>query len=105
MGILATRVIGHGMLFPDDATVDEAILFPFRRVPESMFTLFRIMSGADSHESSQAIDDLMSTFPVVKFTFVFFMVTSSWTLLSILTAVVSENMVSTSGKQDMELQL
>jgi len=35
----------------------------------------------------------------------FFMITSSWTLLSILTAVVSENMISTTGKQEYEMKL
>lgn len=37
--------------------------------------------------------------------FVFFMVTSSWTLLSILTAVVSENMISTTSGQEKEILL
>lgn len=33
------------------------------------------------------------------------MVTSSWTLLSILTAVVSENMISTTGQQEEEMRI
>merc|ERR1719162_1188711 len=45
MGIMATRLIGHGMLFPE-GDVPEAILVPFQTVPDSMFTLFRVMSGA-----------------------------------------------------------
>merc|ERR1711881_22439 len=70
-----------------------------------MFTLFRIMSGASSGQEAQAMDALMNELPTVKFGFIFFMVTSSWTLLSILTAVVSENMISTCGNQAEELKM
>jgi len=63
------------------------------------------MSGAQSDEESNAIDELMNDLPSVKFAFIFFMVTSSWTLLSILTAVVSENMISTTGQQEEELRI
>merc|ERR1712072_203685 len=70
-----------------------------------MFTLFRIMSGAQSDVESKAIDQLMTTLPTVKFAFIFFMVTSSWTLLSILTAVVSENMIATTGQQEEEQRI
>jgi len=70
-----------------------------------MFTLFRVMSGAQSDLESRAIDGIMDTVPTIKFAFVFFMVTSSWTLLSILTAVVSENMISTTGAQEQEILL
>merc|ERR1711879_965997 len=70
-----------------------------------MFTLFRVMSGSPSDEESDAIDALMVTMPQVKFMFVFFMVSSSWTLLSILTAVVSEHMLSTTSQQEKEHRL
>ena len=36
------------------------------------------------------LQDIMESIPTFKFAFVFFMVTSSWTLLSILTAVASQ---------------
>merc|ERR1719359_2222164 len=101
-GILATRLLGHGLLFPG-RTPDAAKVF--KTVPDSMFTLFRVMSGAESDEEAQAIDSLMTALPTVKFAFIFFMVTSSWTLLSILTAVVSDNMISTTGQQVEELKI
>ena len=86
-----------------------------------MFTLFRVMSGAQSDSESAALDSaldwfrlvhsetpanrlaqsvqncckhllgIMDNIPTFKFAFVFFMVTSSWTLLSILTAVVAHS--------------
>merc|ERR1719215_565580 len=66
-----------------------------------MFILFRLMNGAQSSEESQAIDMLMHEVPIVKFWFVFFMITYTWTLLSILTAVVSENMIMTTTAQEV----
>jgi len=105
MGIMATRLIGHGMLFPAGADIPESILIPFQTVPDSMFTLFRVMSGAASDDEATAIDELMKALPTVKFAFVFFMITSSWTLLSILTAVVSENMITCTGQQEEEMKL
>mmetsp|Transcript_65503 Transcript_65503/g.153251 ORF Transcript_65503/g.153251 Transcript_65503/m.153251 type:complete len:659 (-) Transcript_65503:50-2026(-) len=108
MGILTTRLIGHKMIFPaddEDAESLKELTTPFRTVPDSMFTLFRVMSGAQSDSESAALDHIMESIPTFKFAFVFFMVTSSWTLLSILTAVVSENMISTTSSQEKEIQL
>lgn len=105
MGILTTRLIGHKMIFEDPQAVDVSLISPFKTVPDSMFTLFRVMSGAQSDSESEALDSIMSNIPTFKFAFVFFMVTSSWTLLSILTAVVSENMISTTSVQEKEIQL
>jgi len=104
-GILATRLIGQRLMIPHGIEVDDEILMPFSNVPESMFTLFRVMSGAASDKEAFSIDELMKEVPSVKFAFVFFMVTSSWTLLSILTAVVSENMISTTQQQYEDLKL
>eukprot|EP00931_Biecheleriopsis_adriatica_P044464 TRINITY_DN25436_c0_g3_i2.p1 TRINITY_DN25436_c0_g3~~TRINITY_DN25436_c0_g3_i2.p1 ORF type:complete len:694 (+),score=109.66 TRINITY_DN25436_c0_g3_i2:80-2083(+) len=105
MGILTTRLIGHKLLFEEPDEVDEAIVAPFKTVGESMFTLFRIMSGNSSDKEASAIENIMARTPELKFVFVFFLVSSSWTLLSILRAVVSENMLSTTGEQEKELAL
>lgn len=77
----------------------------FGTVLNSMFLLFRVMSGAESNDESAAIDALMQTVPAAKCAFVFFMVFSSWTLLPILTAVISENMISTTAEQESEMKL
>lgn len=105
MGILTTRLIGHKMLFDASDATDDALTAPFKTVPDSMFTLFRVMSGAQSDAEAAALDSIMDDIPTFKFAFVFFMVTSSWTLLSILTAVVSENMISTTSGQEKEILL
>ncbi|CAJ1375766.1 unnamed protein product [Effrenium voratum] len=104
MGILTTRLIGHKMIFDPEEHAEE-LTAPFRTVPDSMFTLFRVMSGAQSDAEAAALDMIMDDIPTFKFAFVFFMVTSSWTLLSILTAVVSENMISTTSGQEKEILL
>merc|ERR1711964_687668 len=92
------------MIFPQEDDVTEVIIKPFKTVPDSMFVLFRVMSGSNSEDETLAIDQLMLKFPSMKFAFVFFMVTSSWTLLSILTAVVSENMITTTSAQQHEYE-
>lgn len=93
------------MLFDASDATDDALTAPFKTVPDSMFTLFRVMSGAQSDAEAAALDSIMDDIPTFKFAFVFFMVTSSWTLLSILTAVVSENMISTTSGQEKEILL
>jgi len=105
MGIFATKLIGQGLMFQDLDNVEYTTRFPFRSVSNSMFTLFRLMSGSASEAESDAIDAVMEDVPPMKFAFIFFMVTSSWTLLSILTAVVSETMISTTAVQEYELKL
>jgi voltage-gated sodium channel len=105
MAILVTRLIGHKLLFGPDASPPDTITAPFATVTESMFTLFRVMNGAASMEEQEAIDEIMVSLPSIRFAFVFFMVTSSWTLLSILTAVVSDNMISATTGQRNELSL
>merc|ERR1719327_2356997 len=93
------------MILPEDHHIPPGTLRPFATATSSMFTLFRVMTGAPSGEEEEAIDWLMQTIPSIKFGFIFFMVTSSWTLLSILTAVVSETMISTTGEQEEELRM
>ena len=57
------------------------------------------MSGAQSDAEAAALGSIMDDIPTYKFAFVFFMVTSSWT------AVVSENMTSTTSGQEKEILL
>lgn len=105
MAIISTRLVGQGLVFEGGQMPDAEDLIVFENVPKSMFTLFRVMSGAESDDEAMKMDGLMKTLPTMKFAFVFFMVTSSWTLLSILTAVVSENMINTCSDQQAELHM
>merc|ERR1719443_965640 len=60
------------------------------------------MTGVAEDET---MDYLMAKIPGIKFAFVFFMVASSWTLLSILSAVVSDVMISTQVRQEAEFKI
>jgi len=50
LGIATTRLIGQRMIFPTGAHIPLHVTEPFATVPDSMFTLFRVMSGATSQE-------------------------------------------------------
>merc|ERR1740130_1355294 len=67
--------------------------------------LFKLMSGAQTDADADQLDLMMGRMPAIKFVFVWFTVTSSWTLLSILTAVVSDNMIATTERQEEEMAL
>merc|ERR1719510_1658182 len=70
----------------------------FRTVPESLFTLFGLMN-------SQFWDDIGPIFEVLpwaKPVWVLFTVLSSWALLSVMTGVVSENMLAVRQQQQQK---
>merc|ERR1719272_1089724 len=102
---MATRLVGQGLLFSAHSATEEAMMVPFRTVPDSMFMLFKFMSGSQTDDDAATMEGLMIAMPMTKFIFVWFTVTSSWTLLSILTAVVSDNMISTTEKQEKLLSI
>jgi len=87
--LLAVKLIGHGMMFggPDMVPEEVAIIFP--TVPEAIFVLFMAMNG-----SSDPLEPMFRILPGSRLFFVIYMVLSSWAILSILTAVISENMIS-----------
>lgn len=61
----------------------------FRTVPDSMFTLLVLMNG----EEWPDVMPLLDAFPSLKFMFVIFIIISTWALLSVMTGVVSDNMI------------
>eukprot|EP00746_Dinoflagellata_sp_MGD_P067777 gnl/MRDRNA2_/MRDRNA2_27984_c0_seq1.p1 gnl/MRDRNA2_/MRDRNA2_27984_c0~~gnl/MRDRNA2_/MRDRNA2_27984_c0_seq1.p1 ORF type:complete len:708 (+),score=112.85 gnl/MRDRNA2_/MRDRNA2_27984_c0_seq1:131-2254(+) len=97
--ILLTRLIGHGLMIPFDDPDVELAANHFATVEQSMFTLFRVMNG-DVAE----LRPLFAVSPFFCAIFVIFMVASSWSLLSILTAVVSDNMIAVTQQQNTEIK-
>lgn len=93
--ILATRLIGHGLLFSGEPPDEAEEIFPC--VPEAMFVLFKVMNGDQT-----TIAPLFEFIPLLKVFFVLFMIASSWAILSILTAVVSENMLKVTERTHVE---
>merc|ERR1719506_2630079 len=95
--LLAVRLIGHGLLFGGRAPPEVAAIFP--NVPQSMFVLFKVMNG-----DMEPVEPLFQAFALSKLGFVLYMVVSSWAILSILTAVVSKNMIQATEHHRNELE-
>lgn len=94
--LLGVRLIGHGLLFGGRAPPDVAAIFP--SVPQSMFVLFKVMNG-----DTDSVEPLFEALPLSKLVCVLYMVVSSWAILSILTAVVSENMINATDAHRLEV--
>lgn len=94
--LLSVRLVGHGLMFGGQAPPDVADIFP--NVGQSMFVLFKVMNG-----DTEPVEPLFEALPISKLAFVLYMVISSWAILSILTAVVSENMIRATEHNRSEL--
>merc|ERR1719426_771420 len=95
--LLSVRLVGHGLLFGGQAPPEVGEIFP--SVPQSMFVLFKVMNG-----DTEQVEPLFHACPLSKLVFVLYMVVSSWAILSILTAVVSENMIQATEHHRNELE-
>lgn len=93
--LLAVKLVGHSMI----GNVPEEVRSIFPNVPESMFVLFMAMNGNAGH-----LNALFEFAPVAKLAFVLYMVVLSWGILSILTAVVSENMINATDAHREEVE-
>lgn len=90
VAILFTSLLGHGNMF--DVNIPEESKRQFGSVLRSMFVLFRVMNGDQT-----PMDPLLHSVQL-KILFALFMIVSNWMVLAILTAVVSENMISTTAE-------
>eukprot|EP00930_Biecheleria_cincta_P038044 TRINITY_DN26135_c0_g1_i1.p1 TRINITY_DN26135_c0_g1~~TRINITY_DN26135_c0_g1_i1.p1 ORF type:complete len:728 (-),score=106.89 TRINITY_DN26135_c0_g1_i1:96-2279(-) len=89
-GIMITRCVGQGAcLGKEGDLVPQATRDKFKSVADSMFTLFVLMNGEDWVSAMPLLD----MYPFIKFTFVIFIIISTWALLSVMTGVVSDNMI------------
>lgn len=89
--LLGVKLIGHGLVFGGEAPIAIAAVFP--SVMDSLFVFFKAMNG-----DWEALTPLL-TYPgmfgwMMKLSIVLYTILSSWAVLSILTAVVSENMIN-----------
>lgn len=89
--IVFTNLVGKGLIY-DDQIAPPMALEMFGTVLLSLFSLFELMNGDTS--VIEPIKHLMFG----KLLFAGFMVISNWAILAILTAVVSENMMTASNK-------
>eukprot|EP00411_Alexandrium_monilatum_P009933 CAMPEP_0175320108 /NCGR_PEP_ID=MMETSP0093-20121207/71284_1 /TAXON_ID=311494 /ORGANISM="Alexandrium monilatum, Strain CCMP3105" /LENGTH=387 /DNA_ID=CAMNT_0016616945 /DNA_START=57 /DNA_END=1217 /DNA_ORIENTATION=+ len=109
-----TTLIGHGILTDKSESTERY----FGTVPESLFSLFKLMNG-DTSVVEPVTNTLLGRLlfagfmvlsnqdPLGQLMFAAFTVLSNWAVLAILTSVVSDNMASSSAKaaqEDAELQ-
>lgn len=87
VALLAVKLLRDGLL-PHDGPLD-GVSEVFPTVLQTMFVLFEVMNG---HEA--IMHPVFDVWPCMKFVFMLFVIMSSWAFLSILTAVVSENMIT-----------
>lgn len=96
--ILATRLFGQGMAGGAES-IDPETRALFADVLTSMFTLFGLMNG----QYWEDVSPLFHAVPWTKPVWIVFTIISSWSLLSVMTGVVSDNMLETRQRQaDMD---
>lgn len=98
ISILATRLIGHGVVSKGDTPELIEIRGMFGSVDESMFVLFELMSCWGLMRFERLFDLVPATRPC----FVLFYVLAAWALLAVMTGVVSFNMISMKTKMNEE---
>merc|ERR1719161_1022091 len=90
--ILTTRVVGHASATSGIPAETRSL---FGTVPDSMFTLLSVMNS----QGWKRVAPLLSSVPWTKPIFVIFTIYSSWALLSVMTGVVSDNMLMVREEQ------
>lgn len=95
--LLATNLIGHAMI-PDAEKIEPETRALFGTVPDSLFTLFGLMNKQFWDEVSPMFEVL----PWAKPVWVMFTILSSWALLSVMTGVVSDNMLEVRQAQEQK---
>jgi hypothetical protein len=93
--LLAVKLIGEGLAFSE--LPPESVREPFHALFDTFFVLFQVMNGDQS-----VLEPLFEHAPLSKFIFVVFMIMTNWSILSILTAVVSENMIKVTEHNEKE---
>jgi len=94
--IVFTSLVGHGVVFGEGKHFGDEEVTNFASVPESMFMLFKLMNDDQS-----VVEGVIDSIPV-KLMFCIFMICSNWIMLAILTAVVSDNMISATQHSEKE---
>jgi len=92
--LVFTSLVGHGYLYGGNPPA--AAMVDFGSVPESLFSLFKLMNGDLS-----VVEPICGTV-MGRLLFAVFMILANWAILAILTSVVSDHMISMSQQTDQE---
>jgi len=95
--LLMTNLIGKGMVTGTE-TMDAETQALFSTVPDSLFTLFGLMNSQYWRE----VKPIFNALPWMKPVWVVFTILSSWALLSVMTGVVSDNMLEVRQQQEQK---
>jgi len=103
VSIVLTHILGHGEEL-DEAALEERhyheVRASFCDVHTSFFSLFQIITTDNWNTIAEPVIRLSKLW---RLFFVFFIAFCSWTMISILTAVASDNVISaTTGRQERE---
>jgi len=94
IAIVLTQILGHGVGLSDEAMsgdFDQMVRANFQSVPTTFFTLFQITTTDNWDRIAEPVIAIDSKW---RLFFVAFIIFFSWTMISILTAVASDNMLS-----------
>jgi len=91
--LLCVRLLAGGLLFPGDPPREAVDTFP--SVVDGIYVLFLVMNG-----ENEIVQPMLPVVPGSKWAFAFFTVISSWAILSVLTSVVTDNMVGASEEHE-----
>jgi len=84
--LMSVRILNGGLLFKGDPPQEVVQTFP--SVTDGIYVLFLVMNG-----ENEIVQPMLPAVPGSKWIFAFFTVISTWSILSVLTSVVTDNMV------------
>merc|ERR1711920_306371 len=96
--VLMVYIVKDGSIYPHGPPEEVATVFP--DVWGSVFSLFTVMNGDDL----EYFDPMIDSFHPAQCIYVVFIILSTWAILSILTAVVSEKMIKTTQAEQTRRQ-
>mmetsp|Transcript_46386 Transcript_46386/g.108006 ORF Transcript_46386/g.108006 Transcript_46386/m.108006 type:complete len:708 (+) Transcript_46386:62-2185(+) len=99
MALLGVRLVRDGIIFGGEDMTPPEVKAIFPSIHQSIWEFFVVMNG-----DASAMEPLFEAVPCAQDFMMLFMVFSSWAILSILTAVVSENMIKSTERHRLELE-
>mmetsp|Transcript_57649 Transcript_57649/g.137100 ORF Transcript_57649/g.137100 Transcript_57649/m.137100 type:complete len:678 (-) Transcript_57649:123-2156(-) len=95
--LLSVRLIRDGIIFGGKEHTPPEVEAIFPSIHQAVWVFFVVMNGDPTD-----LEPLFGAVPITQDIIMLFMVFSSWAILSILTAVVSENMIKTTERHRAE---